>query len=319
MGVTERLRPVDPAIAVSVIIVNWNVRDLLLAAIGSVFESAGTVGVECIVVDNASSDGSADAVNARFPAVTVIRNTDNVGYAHANNQGIREARGRYLLFLNPDTRVIGDALPAMVRVMDGTPAIGALGAKLLTKDLRWSRDNGYRSPTLRTIVNEYSQLARLLPFPRVFPGILRSRDFHGLEDCDWISGAAFMVRREVAETEQWNEQIFFFAEDVEYSERIHRRGWRVAALGSAGIIHYSGQSMIKQEETFLANRVSATARLLSEREHPVSVRLAVAVIQASLFVRSRLHWLRYRLSGDVTALDKSRRLRQYLQLERSKV
>lgn len=308
-----------PAPDLSVIIVNWNVRELVLDAIASVFESAGSMPVECIVVDNASTDGSQDAIERRFQQVRVIRNRDNAGFARANNQGTRIATGRHLLFLNPDTRVVGDALPALVRIMDGDPSIGALGAKLLRADLTWSRDNGYRVPTLRTVVNEYLQITRLLPFPRWFPGILRSTDFHGLEDCEWISGAAFMVRREVADADLWDERFFFFAEDVEYADRIRRRGWRVVAAGDVGIVHYSGQSMLKQDEAFLANRLSATRNILGANASAVSTWLALLIIQISLLSRSYVHRMQYWWSGDVTSLDKSRRLRQYLRLERSKV
>jgi len=291
-------------VAVSVITVNWNVRELLLESIASVFASAGELPVEMIVIDNNSTDGSADAVAARFPAVTVIRNTDNPGFAHANNQGTAIARGRYVLFLNPDTRVLDDAIPLLVRTMDADPSIGVLGAKLLRRDLRWSRDNGFCLPTIRTVFNEYLQLARLIPLPGLFPGILRSRDFTGLEDCGWVSGAAIMMARELALLQPWNEEIFFFAEDVEICDRVRRRGLRVAALAEARIVHYSGQSMIQQDEKFLADRVSATKRLLGEQAHPISVWLALRIIQGSLLVRSHAHRLKYWISGDTLSLEK---------------
>ena len=305
-------------VAVSVITVNWNVRELLLESIASVFASAGDLPIEMIVVDNASTDGSADAVEARFPQVRVVRNTGNPGFAHANNQGTAMARGRYVLFLNPDTKTLDDAIPLMVRTMDADPSIGVLGARLLRRDQRWSRDNGFRLPTIRTVFNEYLQISRLIPIPSLFPGILRSRDFTGLEDCGWVSGAAIMMSRDLALVQPWNEEIFFFAEDVEICDRVARRGLRVAALADARIIHYSGQSMIQQDEKFLADRVSATKRLLGERAHPLSVWLALRIIQGSLLVRSHAHRCKYWFSGDPLSLEKSRRLKQYLGLERSK-
>jgi GT2 family glycosyltransferase len=301
-------------IAVSVVTVNWNVRDLLLDSIASVFASAGDLQLEMIVVDNGSTDGSAEAVEARFRRAIVIRNQGNPGFACANNQGARIARGRYVLFLNPDTRVLGDAIPAMVRTMEAHPSIGALGAKLLRSDLRWSRDNGFRFPSIRTVFNEYLQLSRLVPVPWLFPGILRSRDFTGLDECDWVSGAAIMMRRELALAQPWNEEIFFFAEDVEICDRIRRGGLRVAALADARIVHYSGQSMIQQDETFLVDRVSATRRLLGARAHPALVWLAVHIMQGSLLLRSHAHRLKYCFSGDSLSLEKSRRLKQYLGL-----
>src|SRR2546426_11508228 len=116
MASGETLRPAN-LVAVSVVIVSWNVRDFLLDCMASVLESAGSIPVEIIVVDNASSDGSAEAVEARFPSAVVIRNAGNAGVTRANNQGIRVARGRHILFLNPDTRGLRDPLPVVVRVM----------------------------------------------------------------------------------------------------------------------------------------------------------------------------------------------------------
>jgi hypothetical protein len=308
----------DP-IALSIVIVNWNVREFLLPCLASVYESATGMSIEVIVVDNASSDGSMDAVAERFPSVVQICNAGNVGFHRANNQGAAVAHGRCVLFLNPDTRVLDGAISRAVRLMDERPDIGALGPKLLRADLRWSRDNGYRAPTLRTVLNEYLQISRLLPFPRLFPGTVRSADFHGLEDCEWISGAAFLVRREVVEQEQWNEEFFHAADDIEYSARIRARGWRVMAYADAQVIHYSGQSMAKQDESFAAHSVSVLPRLLKARERPLSAWTAIALIQLSLLVRSYAHRVRYWISGDASSLQKARRLRQYLLLERSKV
>jgi len=305
----------------SIIIVNWNVRDFLLACLASVHEGAAGLSLEVIVVDNASSDGSMDAVAERFPHVVQIRNADNVGFHRANNQGVAVSHGRHVLFLNPDTRVLEDALPRIVRLMDERPEIGALGPKLLRADLRWSRDNGYRAPSLRTVLNEYLQISRLLPLPRLFPGMVRSADFHGLEDCEWISGAAFLVRREVVERERWNEHEEFFhaADDIQYSARIRALGWRVMAYADAQVVHYSGQSMAKQDESFTAHGVSVLPQLLKAREHPVTAWVAIKVIQVSLLARSYAHRVRYWLSGDAASLQKARRLRQYLWLERGNV
>ena len=203
------------SLTLSVITVNWNVRDLLLDSMASVAASAGPIAFEHIVVDNASTDGSVEAIASRFPAAVVVPNRHNPGFGAANNQAARLARGRYLLFLNPDTIVLGDALQVLIRILDEQPRIGALGSRLVDGNGRWSRDMGYAAPSLRTVVNDYLQLSRIVPVPRLFPGIVRSTDVTALEDCDWVSGAALMVRREVAEQELWSDHIFFFAEDIE--------------------------------------------------------------------------------------------------------
>jgi GT2 family glycosyltransferase len=307
-----------PRVALSVVIVNWNVRDLLLDCLASVYQSAGSMPVEVIVVDNASRDGSADAIAERFPQVRLIRNAENVFFSRGNNQGARIASGRHILFLNPDTRVLDDALRVLVSTMDAMPMLGVLGAKVLTPELRWSRENGYRLPTLRTVINDYMHLSRLAPWPRFFPGIVRSRDFSGVDPCEWVCAAALLVRREVFAQEQWNEGIFLFAEEVEYCERIARHGWKIAAVGAARVVHYSGQSLRQQEVALPANKVSGLTSHIRTRQGPLAEWLAVRIVQGSIALRSLFHMLRYRLSGDELARDKAKRLRQYLSLERGK-
>jgi N-acetylglucosaminyl-diphospho-decaprenol L-rhamnosyltransferase len=301
---------------VSVITVNWNVRDLLLDAMATVAASAGPLAFEHIVVDNASSDGSVEAIARRFPDAVVVANRDNPGFGAANNQAARIARGRYLLFLNPDTRVLGDAVQVLVRTLDAHREIGALGSRLVDADLHWSRDMGNAAPSLRTVVNDYLQLARVTRAPRLFPGIVRSTDVERLEECDWVSGAALMIRREVAERELWNDAIFFFAEDIEYCDRIRRAGWKVAVTPFATVVHLSGQSMAKAPEDFLSDKVSGLAQFLRERQGPVAAWLAVRTIAFSLLARSEAHRVRYWFNRDPASLHKSRRLRQYHQLQR---
>lgn len=313
MASTDRRRPV-----LSVVIVNWNVRDLLLDCLQTVYDSAGAMPVETIVVDNASTDGSAEAVTARFPEVVLIANETNAFYSPANNQGAGLAQGKYILFLNPDTRVVGDALQVLVDALDRNPRIGVVGAKLLEPELRWSRENGYRLPTLRTIFNDYFYLSRLMPFPHLFAGVVRSADFEGLDPCEWVCGAALMVRREVFEQEQWNERIFLFAEDVEYCARIGARGWELAAIGHAHVIHYSGQSMRQQDMTLPANQLSGLTSLVRQRQGRLAEWLAIRAVQLSILLRSYFHSFRYWIRRDELARDKAKRLRQYLALERGK-
>src|SRR5690349_7993927 len=117
-----------PGPLLSIAIVSWNTRDLLLQALESVFGSSSPP-LDVIVVDNASADGSADAVRKRFPAVRLIANTVNPGYAHGNNQAIREARGAYILLLNPDVILPPDCLEKAVRFMEERPDAGAIGVR----------------------------------------------------------------------------------------------------------------------------------------------------------------------------------------------
>jgi len=116
----------------SVIIVNWNAKALLAACLESLFANGEGVTMELFVVDNASSDGSVEMVQRDFPEVILIANRENLGFARAANQAIRRSRGRHILLLNPDTLVMKQTLPGMVRFLDHQPLVGALGAKILT-------------------------------------------------------------------------------------------------------------------------------------------------------------------------------------------
>lgn len=299
----------------SVVTVSWNVRECLVECIRSVARSAGEMPYEHVVVDNASSDGSADVVERLFPAVRVIRNAENVGYGRANNLAARQARGRHVLFLNPDTAVLGDALPVMVGILERDRGIGALGARILDSRGRWSREMGYRAPTLRTVINDFLLLSRVLPLPRLVPGIVRSRDLAGLEESEWVCGACLMVRREVLEQELWNEDIFMFAEELEYCERIRRRGWRICSTAEANVIHHSGRSISMQRDDFLAGKASALAGYVRAHQGRAAAWVAIHVIRLSLLVRCLYHRGVYRMRRDESALRKSDRLRKILMLE----
>lgn len=299
----------------TVITVSWNSRDELPVCLQSVADSARTLAFEHIVADNGSTDGSAELVERDFPHAIVIRNGENLGFSRANNVAARISRGRYVLFLNADTEVLGDALPRMVAEMDRQADIGILGPKLLDAERRWSRDMGDRLPTLWSLANTYLWLS-VLPPAGLFRGIVRNRDFDTLEDCGWVCGAALLVRREVLERHLWHEDIFFFGEDIEYSDRVRRGGYRVCATPDARVIHYSGKSMSKQSVAFLSGQSSGIALYLRERKGPLTMWAGVRII----WLGYRLRSLRVRLSrrlGRPGSMQKDLRLQQYLHLDRA--
>jgi GT2 family glycosyltransferase len=298
----------------TVITVSWNSRDELPVCLQSVSDSARSLAFEHIVVDNGSTDGSPELVERDFPHAIVIRNGENLGFSRANNVAARTSRGRYVLFLNADTEVLGDALPRMVAEMDRQAGIGILGPKLLDADRRWSRDMGDRLPTLWSLANTYLWPIAGLPAR----GIVRNRDFDRFEDCGWVCGAALMVRREVLERHLWHEGIFFFGEDIEYSDRVRRGGFRVCATPDARVIHYSGKSMSKQSVAFLSGKTSGIALYLRERKGPLTMWAGVRII----WLGFRLRALRGRLShllGLPGSRQKDLRLQQYMHLDRADI
>jgi N-acetylglucosaminyl-diphospho-decaprenol L-rhamnosyltransferase len=227
----------------SVIIVNWNVRDLLHRALSSILASWGErPGLEIIVVDNGSRDGSVDMVQADFPQVRVIVNRENRGFTGGNNQGIDAATGEFLLLLNPDTEVLNDALPCLVDYAKARPDIGLIGPQMLWPDgsVQSSRR---RFPSLPVLFLESTWLQALAP-RRVLHNYYAQDKADNIEqDVDWITGAAMLTRRKVVEqVGELDEGFFMYSEEVDWCRRIKQAGWRVVYYPDARIIHHEGKS-----------------------------------------------------------------------------
>jgi GT2 family glycosyltransferase len=225
---------------VSVIIVNWNTRDLLRGCLQSVLTET-TASTEVIVIDNASADGSAAMVAAEFPQVLVIANTDNKGFAAANNQGLRIAKGRNLLLLNPDTIILDGAIDRMLDWLVDHPDVGGAGCQVWeTPDriqLTCFADPG---PLNLTIIQ--MGLMRLARFVPAFghPWYL-NWDRLSEKDVDVVSGMFLLVPRAVFDAVGLlDEDFFVYAEEADWCRRIRKAGWRVVFTPVARIIHLDG-------------------------------------------------------------------------------
>jgi GT2 family glycosyltransferase len=230
---------------VSVIIVNWNVRELLRRCLSSLRQGEETrvATTEMIVVDCASWDGSVDMVRREFPGVRLIASQENLGYAGGNNRGMAEAAGRYLLILNPDTELVGDALAAMVRYLDEHPGVGALGPALRYPDgtLQSSRR---RFPTPATAFWESTLLHQWFPNNRIARRYhLTDRLADVPQPVDWLVGAALMLRREAwQQVGPLDEGFFMYFEELDWCRRCRAAGWEIHYLPAAEVIHYEGKS-----------------------------------------------------------------------------
>ncbi|HEC34789.1 MAG TPA: glycosyltransferase family 2 protein [Chloroflexi bacterium] len=229
-------------IDLSVVIVNWNVRELLRRCLHSILPNLPTCQLEIIVVDNASTDGSVEMVRAEFPSVHLIANADNRGFPAANNQGIAVAQGCYVLLLNPDTEVVDDALATMVAFADAHPDVGIVGPQLLNPDgsVQSSRR---RFPTLATAFFESTWLERCAPHRLLERYYVLDRPDEVVQDVDWVTGAAMMARREVIEqVGPLDEGFFMYSEELDWCRRFRDAGWRVVYLPAAQIVHHVGKS-----------------------------------------------------------------------------
>jgi len=225
----------------SCILVNWNTKDLILGALRSVVETVHGFVYEIIVVDNGSRDGSPAAVAEAFPQVRLIRNDTNHGFARAVNQALAQARGRYIMLLNSDARLMEGAVQALMAFMEENPDVGIAGGQLINAD--GSRQNSIAPfPSLATeLLNK--RLLRTL-FPHRYPG--KERNYPRPINVDSLVGACIIVRRQaIAEVGNLDEGYFFFMEETDWCFRMKKQGWRISFVPGAHILHLQGSSVAR--------------------------------------------------------------------------
>ncbi|WP_209426850.1 glycosyltransferase family 2 protein [Pararhodobacter sp. SW119] len=262
----------------SIVIVNWNTREMTAACLESVLAGLGDLAAEVIVVDNASDDGSADMVADRFPRAILIRNDANRGFAAANNQGFAIARGRHVLLLNSDTLVHGAVLPASVAWLDTHAEVGAMGCRVLNTDgtvqLTCSR---YPSiPNLLLLTSGLAKLSR-----PAFLGRYQMRDWarDSEREVEVISGCYLMVPRAVIEAVGGlDEAFFFFGEETDWCRRIRAAGWMLVFAPVGEITHHGGGTVKRLNHRRDVMLSEATVRL--HRKH--GGRAAAAAVFAIL-------------------------------------
>jgi GT2 family glycosyltransferase len=230
------------SVDLSIIIAVWNARELVLDCVASIQAAALEISYEVIVVDNGSTDGGAAAVRRQFPEVQAIALPRNIGFAAGNNQGLLKMNGRHAVLLNSDTIVMPGGLERCVRYLDENPDVGVVGPQLLNPD-RTKQNCIHNSPTLISEIVSQSLLRRLLP--RRYPS--KRVDYRKPVEVESVLGACLFVRWEVIqEVGPLAEDYFFFLEDTDWCHRIRARGWKVAHIPDAWVIHLSGESSKKK-------------------------------------------------------------------------
>ena len=245
----------------SLIIINWNTRHLLAQCLKSVAKSVRTFersnslsrvcrGVQTFVVDNASTDGSADMVRERFPWVRLIENTENVGFARANNQALKLSQGRYAMLLNSDTELTSGALDTLVSFMDAHPEAGACGPYLL------NGDGQSLQPSCHPVLTPWREFWRLSFLDKLIPRVtynMEEWDTTQPREVEVIKGACLVLRREALdEVGLLDEQYFMYTEEMDLCYRLAQAGWKLYWVPQAQVIHY-GEASSKQvaEEMYI--------------------------------------------------------------------
>lgn len=273
----------------SVIIVSYNVKDYLLLCLRSVEQAALSCpgGVEIIVVDNASSDGSAAAVAAEFPAVRLEMNTENTGFSKACNQGFQNASGEFLLFLNPDTLLPPDSLEKCLAIIERDMQIGALGIRMVDESGRFLKESIRGFPGPRNSFFKLFGFARLFPKSAFFAGYyLGHLDKSKDQEAEVLSGAFMLVRSSVFRTlSGFDERFFMYAEDIDLSYRIRQTGFRNYYFAGSTITHYKGKSTKKGRKY---RQHFYGAMILFVQKHYGKKSLRSLFLQAGIILRSFL-------------------------------
>lgn len=234
---------------VSIVIVSYNVKDLLLKCLETLFAYNSSVRMQVIVVDNHSSDNSVEAVQTAYPQVELIANSTNTGFPAANNQAFEKARGEYLLMLNPDTEFISDAVVQMVQYCRTHADVQLLGPRLLNTDGTLQK-SAWRFPTVWSVFCELHYL-HFLDGKHYYADADWSREF----EADSFSGAAIFFHRSVLEKAGKLDETMFWIEDVEFCLRAKKAGFTMRYVPSIGLIHHIGQSAKKNYNVSLSNQV----------------------------------------------------------------
>jgi len=297
----------------SVIILSYNTCFLLQQCLESVFASRlGKYKLEVIVVDNASSDRSVAMVKEKFgKRVKLIVSEKNLGFAAGNNLGLKKARGRYILFLNSDTTIKPDALAKLIRFMDKNPGVGACTVKTMLVSGGMDPDCHRGFPTPWASLTYFLGLERLFPRSRIFGQYHKFYlNLNKIHEIDAGSGAFLFVRREVlASVGGWDEEYFFYGEDLDLFYRIKEAGWKVIFYPQPLVKHYKGASSGLRKE---AKRAGVTRADLSTR-----VKVAKASVKAmEIFYRKFYQdkyprWLTWLVISGIRIKGFWRVLRQY--------
>lgn len=240
----------------SIIIVSWNTKDLVRDCLNSIKKSTHSTSYEIFLVDNNSSDGTAEMVKGEFKDVKLIANKTNNGFAKANNQAIEISDSKYIILLNPDTIVKDNALDEMVKYLDHHEDVGVLGCKLLNPD-GTLQESCRRFPNLSTYSTILLKLHTLFPNKKCLTEyFMKEMNYNTINEVDQVMGAALMYRTDVLGTKSClDEDYWIWFEEVDFCYNVKRNGYKVVYIPNAEIIHYKAQSFnqllkVKQQKVF---------------------------------------------------------------------
>jgi GT2 family glycosyltransferase len=298
----------------SIIIVNTNTRQLVCDCLKSVYANPPSCGFEIIVVDNASTDGSCEAVESQFPEVRLIRNSRNVGFPRASNQGLEVARGTHLLLLNSDTIVLPESLNKLLEGIENDASLGIVAPKLIYPD-------GSLQMSFGPIPNLFVAFCTFFHVKRLFSPSARKRItrsgfgriagksgggylswFSGkdpetklMDAKTYVTGACMLIRRECYEqVGGLDPRFFMYVDDADYSLRVHRSGWKILYLSESIIVHIKGGTVGERYRWTCAPAYQSMLYFLKKHRGSGAFYVSKMFALAAVFGR----WLAHAASGE---------------------
>jgi GT2 family glycosyltransferase/lipopolysaccharide/colanic/teichoic acid biosynthesis glycosyltransferase len=271
----------------SIIIVSYNVRAFLLHCLESVHRATENIRAEIYVVDNASADGSVQAIKSHFPDVKLIKNDKNLGFAAANNLALKKTSGKYVLFLNPDTVVQEDTFSSLLNFMGNNPQAGAVTCKILNPDGSFSVDSRHSIPSPLTAFWKLIGLNRIFPKSKIFGRYnLTYLDPDEINSVDAISGSIMFIRKDtIDDVGPLDESFFMYCEDIDYCYRITQAGWQIYYFPETQIIHYKGESTKRSDLDYVINFNKSLYLFYKKHFQHRYVRVFSLGILAGVFIR----------------------------------
>jgi GT2 family glycosyltransferase len=273
----------------TIVIVTWNVRDYLGDCLRSLDAAGVPAWAKIVVVDNASTDGSADMVEQQFGFASLIRSGGNVGFARGNNLALRRLDTEYVLLLNPDTLVPAGALEALVAEMDADGSIGAAAPRQHSGDGRVQLEAAVGLPTVWNSFCDLALLSRIFPRSRVFGRrTMGWWDHRDDRDVPGLAGSALMLRRAALGRVGLLDETMFCAEDMDLCRRLADAGWRIRYVGTVGITHFGGAS-VKRSDAGLQRQIAYQSFWLYLRKHEGT--LSAGLMTAMVFGVAAAGWV----------------------------
>lgn len=271
---------------ISVVVVSWNSKDLLAECLHSVYRDKTQCELECIVVDNASSDGGPNLVRSLFPKAKLIINKENYGFAKANNIGISISRGKYICLMNSDAIALPGCFDSICNYLDCNENVGILGPKVFNTDFTLQ-------PSCREFPTVWKNICRAFALDKVFPSsgllggyFMGSWSHDTVKEVDYLSGCFLVARKDaINSTGYLDEKFFFYAEDKDWCKRFWENGWKVVYYPQAKVVHHLGGSSNKNLEKYYLQEIKANLQYYAKHHKKWDQRVNYLILILHQIVR----------------------------------